>query len=278
MLTKWIYTKLVQYLPLSPAYPLNSFLIRAAEKLFGHAVFNYGGIKMTAGPYALLDRYIIRGRNINPYATSAIAQYLNEGGVFLDIGAHHGVFSLLAAKNPRTKVFAFEPSPRELKRLWKNLHLNGKHNISVLSFGLGEEEKEQVLHLSGDHNPGMNSLPSVCPEGKRIQCYFTSLLQLMSPALLAQARVCKMDVEGQELFILNSLRSHMTLLKQCVFVVEINLPLLHRLNISADEIYDFFHHANFVFQFGKPDHLSQWEEFFYHPDYCQPLEFSAELR
>src|ERR1700758_1176748 len=48
---------------------------------------------------------------------------LKPGAVFLDIGAHHGVYSVVAAKKVGTTgtVVSFEPSSREYRRL--RLHL-----------------------------------------------------------------------------------------------------------------------------------------------------------
>src|SRR3990167_772788 len=277
MIKNWIYSKFAEfYIPNNSAMPLK-IIAQLAEKLLGYAVFNYSSVMLTAGPYALLDHYIIRGYNINPHCTSALSQYLSDGDVFLDIGANHGVFYLLAARNPKIKVFAFEPSPRELSRFWKNLQLNNKHNISVLAYGLGEEEKEQDFALSADDNPGMNSLPTICEKGTRIKCHFSTLLKLLSADVLKQARVCKLDVEGQEMFILNSLRSHMDILKKCVFVIEMSPRFLSKVGFSTDEIYQFFNQAGFKHQFGNPYNAIQWEEFFYHPAYTSELVLSENF-
>ena len=51
---------------------------------------------------------------------------LKPGIVFLDIGAHHGIYSIVAAKKLGTNgtVVAFEPSSREYRRLRLHLRLN----------------------------------------------------------------------------------------------------------------------------------------------------------
>lgn len=274
MVKHWLYKKFSTFYK-PDASPLSiKVLAQLLEKIFGYAIFSYGDIKLTAGPYALLDHYIIRGYNINPFVTSAIKQYLAEGGIFLDIGANHGVFSLLAGKNPKTKVFAFEPSPRELRRLWKNLEINNNNNISVFSYGLGEDEGNKDFVLSADDNPGMNSLPNICEKGKKIRCNFTSLIKLLSPNILMQSRVCKMDVEGQEMFILKSLKNHMHLFKNCVFILEMHSTFLGKAGFTTDQIYDFFKEAGFNYQFGNLNGTKQWEEFFYHPAYSSELIFS----
>lgn len=274
MLKKLIYSTFAKYYT---PYQSNIFLKYSAhllQGLFGLAIFNYGGIKLTAGPVGFLDNYIIHGRNINAYVTSALSQYLADGGVFLDIGANHGVLSLLAARNSKIKVFAFEPSPRELSRLWKNLALNQKNNISVLAYGIGDTEQQRTLVLTEIDNTGLNSLPSIRKKGHEVTCHFLPLQKLINIDILSQARVCKLDVEGQEMFILNGLRSHMHLFKQCVFVIEMSPALLSKVGASTENIYQFFTQLGFKSQFGNPDDLSQWEEVFYHPSYCEKLNYS----
>ena len=92
-----------------------SIVARMLFRLFGYAVIDYGGVKLKVTPHELAERFFLQGLHLNPFLTSAVNQVLAEGGVFLDIGANHGVLSLLAARNKNVRVFAFEPSPRELR-------------------------------------------------------------------------------------------------------------------------------------------------------------------
>lgn len=283
MIKKWLYLQFANYyIPhksnevLSIKRKILKYCAQILEKILGYAVFQYGSIYLTAGPLGFLDHFIIKGKNINPYLTSAIKQYLSQGGLFLDIGANHGVFSLLAANNPNTTVFAFEPSTRELTRLWKNLQLNPKNNISVMSYGLSATEMQQEFRIGNDDNPGMNSLPHIYSKGKLIKCHFSSLSMLLSPHIINQARLCKMDVEGQEMIILQSLSSHMPLLKQCVFIIEVSPNLLEKTGFDVDALYHFFEQAGFTYQYGDNGY-AQWEECFYHPSYSSELILSEEL-
>jgi len=270
-LKKWIYTTFTRRYIAYQWEPLFIYTARLLEKLFGLVIFNYHGVKLLASPVSYLDRHIILNKDINPLVTHAISQHLVAGGVFLDIGANHGVFSLLAAKNPQTKVFAFEPSARELHRFWKNLALNPSNNISVLAYGVGEQEGRQDFMLTGIENPGANSLPVIRDQGELVTCHFSRLDKLLSVDLLKQVRVCKLDVEGQEMFILNSLRPYLDLLKQCVFIVEVSPDLLPSVGASEKDIYHVFAEAGFQYQFGNPENLHQWDEFFYHPEFTEEL-------
>ena len=64
---------------------------------------------------------------------------LKPGNVFLDIGAHHGIYSIVAAKRlgSNSTVVAFEPSSREYRRLRLHLQLNRLHLVRAEPLALG---------------------------------------------------------------------------------------------------------------------------------------------
>src|SRR5271165_5588961 len=55
-----------------------------------------------------------------------VEEYLQPGMTVLDIGAHHGLYTLLASKRVggTGRVVAFEPSPRERGQLSRNVKIN----------------------------------------------------------------------------------------------------------------------------------------------------------
>lgn len=269
---KWIYSKFITLFGHHWRHPIFTSTAWLLQKTFGLARFNYFGVVVEAGPIGYLDRLIISHEEINHLVTKACAQYLNQGGVYLDIGANHGVLSLLAAKNPLVSVFAFEPSSRELKRFWKNLQLNVSNNINVLSYGLSDKEINQELVIYPDTNSGKNSLPTLINSGKKEVCNFIPLLNLLNDNIFHKVKLCKIDVEGQELFVLNGLSSIMDKLKHCVFIVEITPTFLDKINLPATCIYDFFIAAGFQYQFGYSYERYQWDEVFFHPECALPLE------
>ena len=65
-----------------------------------------------------------------------VDRFLRPGMVVLDLGAHHGFYTLLASRKvgPKGRVIAFEPSPRERRRLIWHLRLNRVSNVVVESF------------------------------------------------------------------------------------------------------------------------------------------------
>jgi FkbM family methyltransferase len=74
-----------------------------------------------------------------------------RASVVLDIGAHIGLYSLIAARvNPGAKVFAFEPVPEVFDRLRRNVLLNSFANVVCVRAAVGESEGNTPLfHMPG---------------------------------------------------------------------------------------------------------------------------------
>ena len=132
------------------------FLGKFIYRIMGYAVYSFDGIKMKLNPISLIDRKIINGENHDPDVRKLVDNELNDGGVYIDIGANIGYFTLLAAVNKNVEVVAFEPSPRERNRLNDNLALNNFNNVSVFPYALSDKTQKLKLGIARDWNPGLN--------------------------------------------------------------------------------------------------------------------------
>jgi len=152
-----------------------------------------------------------------------VARYLQPGMTALDIGAHHGFYSLLASAKVGTtgRVIAFEPSPRERQKLLRNLALNGCSNVQVEDCALADAPGEQELILVGSNNSGCNSLrqPNVADLTSSIAVRVATLDGYFAGHPLPPVDFIKLDTEGAELAILKGacsvLRSRLRPLIQC---------------------------------------------------------------
>ena len=86
--------------------------------------------------------------------------------IVLDIGAHHGFYTLLASRKvgKKGKVIAFEPSPRKRRKLIWHCRLNRTDNVWIESCALGSFDGEAELFLVKGKETGCNSLRP--PEGQ----------------------------------------------------------------------------------------------------------------
>ena len=137
--------------------------------------------------------------------TRFILTHLRPGMTFLDVGAHMGYFSLLAARvvGDTGSVHSFEPTPRTFKVLRENTA--GVRNISVNNVAVFREDKQLTLTDYGFRRPAFNTLfdaagvGAVGDEGEvtRYDVKATSIDNYVA-ATGARPDFIKIDAEGAE--------------------------------------------------------------------------------
>jgi FkbM family methyltransferase len=157
--------------------------------------------------------------------TVFVDRYLEPGMTVLDIGAHHGLYTLLASKRVgRTgKVISFEPSPRERRQLKRNLRLNFCSNVLVEPFALGSERSQTELYVVAGGEDGCNSLrpPVVDAETQPVRVDVVSLDEVVARIGLTKADFVKLDVEGGELDVLKGASRVLQFSPRPVLLVEV---------------------------------------------------------
>jgi FkbM family methyltransferase len=131
-----------------------------------------------------------------------VERFLKPGMTVVDVGAHHGLYTLLASKlvGPTGKVIAFEPSPRERQRLTQHLRLNGLKDVQVETCALGSDEGSAELYLADGANDWCNSLRKpVESASSRVVVQVHRLDDMLSRSKLRKVDFLKLDVEGAEL-------------------------------------------------------------------------------
>lgn len=135
-----------------------------------------------------------------------LLQFLRPGMTVLDIGAHHGLYSLLASQkvNPGGHVVAFEPSPRELRRLRRHLSLNRCRNVQVEPLALGNTEETRELYVALGQETGCNSLrpPAISEPVRKVRVPVTTIDRYIQKTGIQSVDFVKLDVEGAELEVL----------------------------------------------------------------------------
>ena len=151
----------------------------------------------------VLGRCILLNENFEQGERSFLLRFLEPGMTVLDIGANQGLYSLLAAKKVGSggRVIAFEPSPRELRRLRWNLKMNRCRNVRVEPVALGSQEGVGELYVCLGQETGCNSLrpPAVSEPVSRTEVAVATLDQHLAEMDVEKADFVKVDVEGAEL-------------------------------------------------------------------------------
>jgi len=131
------------------------------------------------------------------------ARSLSSNMTVLDVGAHHGLYTLLASKKVGRSglVVAFEPSPRELARLRRNLFINRCKNVRIEPIALGNQEGVADFFVCLGQSTGFNSLqpPEVKEPTRMITVRMTTLDKYIQDNGIETVDFMKIDIEGGEM-------------------------------------------------------------------------------
>ena len=127
---------------------------------------------------------------------------LRPDDVFWDVGANIGAISIAAAPWCR-KVVAFEPDPRSVERLTRNITANRLAHVEIVEGALGVEAGVACLYQADNGNSGMTSLIA----GRSPVVSETHVQVLRADDLIAARpdlapTLMKIDVEGAEHLVL----------------------------------------------------------------------------
>lgn len=133
-----------------------------------------------------------------------LAKALPEDGVFVDIGANVGLYSLAAARVLGNKgtIIAFEPNPITLERLNTNLDTNRNKtdswpDVKVLNVGIADENAERILQID-DHNLGACSIAKSNQSNPEVKIHCRLLIDVLQEHEISNIDVLKIDIEGAE--------------------------------------------------------------------------------
>ncbi len=105
--------------------------------------------------------------------TLFVERLLRPAMTVVDVGAHHGLYTLLVSKRVGRKgrVIAFEPSPREFRKLKKHIRWNRCSNVQLMPCAVGDEPGETDFYLVEGSQDWSNSLrpPAVDEPTSRVR-------------------------------------------------------------------------------------------------------------
>jgi FkbM family methyltransferase len=176
-------------------------------------------------------RFYVRPRSNDIWILSGLheprtASIFNPKGgqVFIDVGAHLGRYTLLAAKSG-ARVIAIEPNPDSLALLEKNVTENGLRNVSCLGVALAEKPDTRQLHFTLS-DTAISSLHSDWPMllGKRmyeksIMVKCETLDELVVKFGVKKIDWLKIDVEGSEVEVLEGGRRALGIVSNLILEV-----------------------------------------------------------
>lgn len=137
-----------------------------------------------------------------PVVGAWLKRLMPEQGVFFDIGANVGWFSLHIAQGlPQARIFSFEPLPDTFGRLQDNIALNQAENINALNVGLGEKEETLTFYFRPEMTGAASARNITETEQARLLSCPVRRLDDCWREIGCNPDLIKCDVEGGELFV-----------------------------------------------------------------------------
>jgi len=131
-----------------------------------------------------------------------VKKIVKPGMVFVDIGAHIGYYTLIAAKLVRDegKVYSFEPEARNFDLLIKNIRANNYTNVIPFKKAVSNKTGETNFFVNKDHSRGHSFAQSqVLGKSNSIRVETITLDNFFNSGLVSdKVDFIKIDTEGAE--------------------------------------------------------------------------------
>jgi FkbM family methyltransferase len=152
--------------------------------------------------------------------TEYVTSHLVPGAVFVDVGANHGYFSMLAASRvgARGRVVAFEPNPAVFSQLAGHVRLNGfESRVTLVPMALSDAAAEAAPFFVSQvpANSGLSSLmPAAATleagglsEAHTIPVRIDTFDHWFAASRIDRVDLVKIDVEGAEARVVAGMRT-----------------------------------------------------------------------
>lgn len=145
---------------------------------------------------------------------AVLSRLLHPAGVFVDVGANAGVYSLWANRcmQGQGRIIAVEPDPEMRRRISFNLATNQINTVTLCPLALSDHEGMADLQVNPQQR-GTNTLD--LDEAQRsggtrtaISVQITTLHALLLQQGIAKVDVLKIDIEGHEPPVLRHFLTH----------------------------------------------------------------------
>jgi FkbM family methyltransferase len=214
------------------------------------------GIVFEYSPRAATDvviRELLIHDVLEPQQTELIKDLLPEHGIFLDVGANIGYFSIIAARmlGVSGHVFAFEPVDAIYRILCKNIELNGLNNL-VTPIKLACFSAPGEMAMTQSEEPSKSYLS--CSETANTEkVSMTTLDDFVEQRGISVVDCIKIDAEGSDFEVIRGARRT---IERCRPAVILETDHLGRFGSSKLDVSRFFESIDYSISEIKCDHSS----------------------
>ena len=160
----------------------------------------YSGLNIRLSPFGntIESKILLSSKIREEIELNEVKKAVRNKGVFIDVGANVGYYSLFAAKFGAKKIISFEPNPVLCKRFKKNIELNKfEERINLFECALGDKKGNTRLHLN-KNDIGSSSLLKNSLSTNFINVEVFSLIEILETEDIKKIDALKIDVEGFE--------------------------------------------------------------------------------
>ena len=215
-------------------------------------VFEAGFVEVEPGAVFYLDPSDLVAQTIltqgawQPEVFQALSGALPQGGVFLDVGAHIGYFSVKSALRvgKAGRVVAFEPNPDTVRKLRASIAVSNLDNVVVEPIACTDRDQTFTLYASSPLHTARSSLArenaevSFAGAPGEFRVRGRPVDDVVRELGLTRVDAMKVDVEGAELAVLKG--SQETLKRfHPKLVVEVRAPKLKPFGVTPEDVFGF---------------------------------------
>lgn len=228
-----------------------------ASKLLNDLFLKLHCDPLAIAPMKLGHRMIVDTRSMTEVSSLYTGEYddakirffialMDEGSVFLDIGANVGFYTVTLARvaqQKHGKVFAFEPLPSNFQRLHENIRLNRLDDtVHLIPVGLSSSFGSATITLREDFlHGGETGNAAILIEDGADEKFPTRQIQLetldgLTGVEIGRVDLIKVDVEGHEDQVLKGARN--TIERQRpIIIIEVGGSYFRRRGVNLyDEV------------------------------------------
>lgn len=213
------------------------------------------GLRLWANLCEMEGGNLYFGVEFEPDELAMVKKLVKSGSVFFDVGAHIGVYSLIASRlvGSEGAVHAFEPALSTYEVLLKNISLNRVSNVVVNQIAVSEQTGEAELFLNLE--TGLNSLGQTGrgnPAGTE-KVESISLDEYVARHKISPVNFLKVDVEGYEGHVLRGAQRLIEQEHDLTILCELAEKNFRPLNLSVNEVMDWMRERGYeVWEIDRP--------------------------
>jgi len=224
------------------------FLIRCLLSLTAGELYlrsEYGPL-LRARPYDATWGFAFKGHRKT--VVSDEVRGMTEDACFIDIGANIGIYTLLAASRlgPGGLVVSVEPNPLVFIDLCRNINRNLQNCLVIpLNIGLSDRTASTKITFDPEHS-GISHITEHGSDAVPIAVVRWQDAQFLETLIGRREVLIKIDVEGAELKVLESIGSLLDKEQVRKIVMELDDKYLARYGGSKQAVYDLLKSYGFT--------------------------------